>query len=370
MQSTSSRIITVPLILLLSLAGGCASDIPPSGGAGNTGQLQLISSYPEPSSVNVSTSTIRLTFNHDITALQLLNALLISPSIGEYDMTTNGKAAELRLDSALARNQTYSITINKTLRDNQGRTLAVPFTMAFSTGIVIDNSTISGKVINNDFSPAINALILAFAEQKNNADKENLLTRRPDYVIQAEASGDFSFKHLTAGSYRIIAVNDRNNDLRFTAGSEEIGLSSIAIIPTGSVDLLFRLSRIPKSAQPVTVNYAATSSDTGSISGRCFAAGQETIVEALSQTASCSTTASRDKKGIFTYSFPALPPGTYTVNAFISSKSKNKEAKPQWNPGSIHPYQPAEPFGYYPETITVRPRWKTDHIDIHIKNAL
>jgi len=370
MQCTSSSIITILLIFLLWLTGGCASDIPPSGGAANTGQLQVISSDPAPLTTNVTTRRIRLTFNHEITTRQLVNAILFSPSLGEYDLTTNGKSAELRIDKALARNQTYNITINKTLRDNQGRTFPAPFSMAFSTGTAIDNSTINGKVINNDFSPATNALILAFAEHPNKADTEDLLKRWPDYLIQAEASGAFSFKHLAPGSYRIIAVNDRNNDLRYTAGTEEIGLSSTAIIPTGSVDLLFRLSRISKSTEAATVNSAAALTDTGSISGRCFAAGQEIIVEATSQTASRSTTPSRDKKGIFHYSFEELPPGTYTVSAFISSKSKKNELKPQWNPGSINPYQPAEPFGYYPEKVTVRSRWRTEHIDIRINNAL
>jgi uncharacterized protein (DUF2141 family) len=368
MQSTFPMHIS--LIMLLWLAAGCASDIPPSGGPANTSQLQVAASDPAPSSVNVSTSTIRLTFNHDITSRQLLNALIFSPSIGEYDMTTNGKSAELRLDSPLAPNQTYSININKTLRDNQGRTFPAPFTMAFSTGTVIDNCTISGKVINNDFSPATNALILAFAEHPKTADTENLVTRKPDYVIQAETSGAFSFKHIAAGSYRIIAVNDRNNDLRYTAGSEEIGLSSTAIIQAGSVDLLFRLSRIFKSTQPAAVNPAAASSDTGSVSGRCFASGQYLVVEASSQTASYSTTASRDKKGIFHYSFAELPPGSYAVSAYISSSSKKTNPKQQWNSGSINPFQPAQPFGYYPEKVTVRARWTTDHIDIHIKNAL
>jgi len=358
------------LLLQLWLTGGCASDIPPSGGPANLGQLEVISSEPLPSRVNVSTRKIRLTFNHEITARQLVNALHISPSSGEYDLRTDGKSAELIIGKPLNKNQTYNITINKTLRDNLGRTFATPFTMAFSTGTDIDNGTISGKVISNDFSTAINTVIFAFSEHSKTHDTENLLTRRPDYLIQAEATGTFSFKHLAAGSYKIIAINDRNNDFRYTAGSEEIGLSSTTIVPTGSVDLLIRLSRLSKSAESATVNSVGASSDTGSISGRCFAAGKKIVVEALSQTGSCSTTASRDKKGIFHYSFSELPPGTYTVSAFISSKNEKNEPKQQWNPGSINPYQPAEPFGYYPEKVTVRPRWRTENIDIRINNAM
>ena len=368
MQSTS-RIMTMLLPLLLWL-GGCASDIPPSGGPAHIDQLQVISSEPGPSAVNVSTRKIRLTFNHEITARQLVNAIHISPSSGEYDINTDGKSAELRFDKPLNQNETYSITINKNLRDNQGRTLTAPYTMAFSTGAVLMNNSISGKVINNDFSPATNALLLAFLQQNKTAANENLLTKRPDYLVQAEASGAFSFKNLAAGSYKIIAVNDSNSDLRYTAGSEEVGLGSTAHIPTGSVDILFRLSRIPGSTKTASTIPAGVSSETGSISGRCFASGQDIIVEAARNTASFHTTASRDKKGRFTYVFPALPPGSYTISAFIASKSNKNEPKWPWHPGTIHPYQPAEPFGYYPGKVTVRPRWRTEHIDIRINNDL
>ena len=74
------------LLLLLWLAGGCASDRPPSGGAADTTPLRVISSDPEPSALHVATNTIRLTFNHYVTARQLIKALHFTPSIEGYDI--------------------------------------------------------------------------------------------------------------------------------------------------------------------------------------------------------------------------------------------------------------------------------------------
>jgi uncharacterized protein (DUF2141 family) len=365
----SSRIKNVFLILLLWLAGGCASDRPPSGGPRDTTPLQVILSDPAPLAVNVSTNTIRLTFNHEVSVRQLLNTMIISPSIGEYDLAVNGREAKINGFKPLKEDRTYILTLDKKLRDNNGRAFRAPFTIAFSTGNVIDNGIISGKVINTDFSPSTNALILAFAEHPEIAETGNLLQREPDYLIQADASGVFCFNNIARGLYRIIAVNDRNGDLRYNAGSEESALCSTAIIQTGSSDLLFRLSRLHRDTGRLLVKPASKlppTGETGTISGTCFASGQYVIVEASSVTASYRTTASRDQKGMLLYSFGALPPGSYTISAFIPSGSKNPDPERQWNPGSIEPFQPAEPFGFYPEKVTVRPRWTTEHIDIRV----
>ncbi|MEI7825573.1 MAG: Ig-like domain-containing protein [Chlorobiaceae bacterium] len=364
-----TRITNVFLILLLWLASGCASDQPPSGGPLDTTPLQVTFSDPAPSAVNVSTKAIHLTFNHDVSLRQLLNTVIITPSIGEYDIAVHGKKAEIKGFKPLEHGRTYVLAIDKNLRDNSGRTFRAPFAMTFSTGDVIDSGIISGKVINSDCSPATNALILAFAEHQETSGAGTLLQREPDYFIQADPSGAFSFNHLAKGRYRLIAVNDRNRDLRYNAGSEESGLCGTAIIPTGSSDLLFRLSKIRRNTSKLPAMPISKRPDlaaTGTISGTCFASGLYVIVEASSSTASFSTTASRDKNGLFHYSFQELPPGSYTISAFIPSGSKKPDSERQWNPGSIVPFQPAEPFGFYPEKVTVRSRWTTEHIDIRI----
>ena len=358
------------LLLMLLLCQGCASDRPPTGGPADTAPLRVIWSDPAPSSVNSTTNTIRLTFSHYVAARQLLDALFITPPIGEYDISIRGKTAELKLAKALQPKRTYILTLNKSLSDSRGHTLPAPFSMAFSTGPVIENGTISGKVINKDYSAATHALILAFAEQPKISGTESLLSRTPDYIIQAESSGLFFFRHLTPGLYKIIAVNDRNNDMYFTAGSEQIGLGCIALVPTGTSELLLRFAESTDNTQTAPVRQTSASSETGGISGICYAKGNFVIVEALCATASYRTTASRNQQGAFQYFFPALSPGSYTISAYVPSGNNRPDPSQQWNHGSINPFQPAEPFGYYPEKVTVRAHWTTSHIDIHIKNPL
>ena len=572
MQS-SSRIMKIFFLLLLWLSGGCASDRPPTGGPLDTAPLQVVFSNPAPSATNISTEIIHLTFSHYISGRQLLNALHFSPSIGDYDIAVSGNDVDIKIHKPLKKNQTYVITLDKNLRDYRGRTFTGAYTLAFSTGAVIDTGIISGKVINQDFSSATNALLLAFSEHPNSSATENLLTREPDYLIQANASGAFSFNNIAPGSYRIIAVNDRNNDLRYNYKKEEIGLTNASVVSAGSTNLMLRLDGIYSNTngliscapleqqmleikfghpinttsfnpekleirhavthtlipvvtwfsksrslyekefivvtdrlqpdQPYLVSYSsneekgkkpaisfygssrasghrplsitimpenrsepayldlawpslgkvvminlssplpetalkeaitlsesatiargnlnfslikidprtfalkpakgfqpgrsykvivnpatiagttdkpdkakpslsqfrtAEKKEYGTISGKGHASAKYVVIEAkVSGTASTySTTVLCDRNGTFHFTFPELPPGNYTLSAFIPSGIKPPLPFQQWDPGSIEPYKPAEPFGFYPEPVKVRTGWTTEQIDIQI----
>lgn len=559
---------------LILLSTACASDRPPSGGMTDLSPLQVIFSDPAPASTNVTTEKIRLTFNHEVPKRQLIKSLLFYPSVGNYDITMHGKEAEIKLYKPLKINQTYKLLVNKNLRDFQGSTFSSPYTTAFSTGQIIDTGTIGGKIFNENWSPASNAIVLAFFNHAENAETQNLLTGEPDYLVQANSSGAFIFNNIKAGSYRIFAVNDRNSDLRYNNQSEESSQTSSTFVSTlqaESASLMLRLvgvngdtstlvsckpiaqqrleisfcqpintllfdakkieirhtssnTLIPivawyskkqslfdrefivittglKPNQPYSIRYCtdektgeivfyssnrshpkqslsvnilpkdqsnpayldsvwpslgktvilnfshpieesavkravtlaktrldnqenihfslikldsrtfalkpegefnpgdsysisvnpaiaaiseetngkpvisrfrvATKNDTGTLSGTCFASGTYVIVEARTNNSASfySTTALRARDGLFHYYFPELPPGSYTVSAFIPNGKKHPEPYQQWNSGSIVPYKPAEPFGLYPGTALVRAQWATTNIDIHITSS-
>jgi uncharacterized protein (DUF2141 family) len=573
MQSTS-RIMTVLFTLLTLLHAGCASDRPPSGGPADNTPLRVIFSDPAPASTNAASGKIRLTFSHEISARQLTNSLLFYPAAGNYDVSVNGKDAEIRFYQPLDNNRTYTLSLDRNLRDYRRRTFSAPYTLAFSPGPAIDAGTIGGTVLNEDWSPATNALVLAFADQADkNSAATNLLTGEPDYLVQANRAGTFTFNNIKPGSYRIFAVNDRNSDRRYNYRSEETGQSSVALVSSSrkeSTGILLRLTGLQseagtllscrpitqkqleislfqpvltssfdagnveirpdgssalvpvvaaysknrsmldrefivvtaglKPAQPyfislrsdekcgktgeiafyssslsslgqplsvtilpenrsdpayldrawplfgkavilgfstpqdaaeidravtlaesgngtkgtirfslikidsrtfalkpeggfkpgqyytVSVNTGtiagktaktvvsrfrtAAKEDTGILSGTCFAQGDYVVVEAKAagSASSYSTTAQREKNGVFRYTFPELPPGSYSVSAFVPSVKKQPEPYRQWNPGSLAPYQPAEPFGLHAGPVMIRAQWSTANIDIHINS--
>jgi hypothetical protein len=561
--------------LLMLFLAGCASDRPPSGGVADNSPLQVVFSDPAPEAINVATGKIHLSFNHALSVRQLNSALFFYPAVGKFDISVKGNDAEITIFNPLNKNQTYRLSLDKNLRDFRGRAFSAPYSLSFSTGQVIDKGTIGGTVVHENWSPAANALVLAFADQSEEKNKTaNLLTEEPDYMVQTSNSGAFVFNHLKAGSYRIFAVNDRNSDHRFNFRMEESAQSSFPMVSTlqnDSATLLLRLSGLQSetgtlvSCKPITrnkleitfshpiltsafdpanikIHYAgskalipivawysknrlmadsefmvvtrglepakpchisllneenqehnrtiafyssihetaeqplsvtilpenqsdpayldrtwpllgravilacsspaeeqnvrqmislkkkgsvtqenlhfslikidsrtfalkpegefkpghsyllsvntgaldgtpskpvvsqfrvASKEDTGTLSGKCSASAKYVIVEArgTGTTSFYRTVAERDQRdGTISYTFPELPPGSYTVSAFIPSTKNKPEPYREWNPGSLFPYQPAEPSGVHAGAVTVRAQWTTTNIDIPLNS--
>ena len=570
-MKNTAPVIKLLLVLLPWLTGGCASDRPPSGGVADKTPLKVLSCSPGDSSVHVSLNSIRLTFNSFIPVKQLLDGLVFTPSVGKYDIVVDGRTAEIRLCEPLKKNQSYTLRLDKNIKDGKNRTFSTPFAISFFTGATIDNGTIKGHVFNRDNSPATNAIVLAFADRPESASSETLLTRKPDYLIQADDTGSFSFRNIATGSYHVFAADDLNRNMQYNYMFEDLALCSAESVSTGTSALMLRfggahsdtggivsckpldqelldiklaypvniasfnaeklvirhaISHTPvsviawysknrsmyeieftivtsrmKAAQPYLISFmsdkkggqtreiefyassrstekqppritilpennrnpafmemtwpslgevaiiafsspvekaavnrattfaekgdqtrknldfslitidartfalkptdgfkpehsylisvnpgifsaikakpivsqftVSTKEDCGAISGKCIADGEWVVVEAKKEgsTSPFSTIVKRDQKGTFKYTFTELPPGNYSISAFIPS-GKNKPAQDRhWNPGSIDTGQPAEPFGSLPERVMVRAQWTTNIADIYIMTS-
>jgi uncharacterized protein (DUF2141 family) len=552
--------------LFFMLACGCASDRPPSGGPADTTPLTVVLSSPAPSEINVSSRNIRLKFNHFFTGRQLVRALAFSPQVGPFDVTVDGKNAEITFMDPLRSNTTYILSIDKNLRDYRGRSFSEPFSIAFSTGPAINTGTIQGTVCSEDYSPAGNALVLAYAADREPGDTRALLRSAPDYMTQTNASGVFSFRNLAPGLYRMFAVNDRNGDMRYSGPAEEIGLTAAPSIENGASGVSLILSTLPdvqgmlascraidrehiairikepvnpevfgtmlpevreaatgkplqviswygkhisipedefilttgmmkhgrlyragitssdgiefsgSGARPQALTFTGTvfpengsdpafldymlpsegncvvirfslpadaeavgravilrdadsgkalqcrvtsldprtyiikplegfragnsykvtaametvfpnlpkkgnlaplestfaaslPDDAGSLTGSCRAPGPFVIVEARaagSHSAIYRTRALRERDGVLRFTFNGLPPGRYTVMAFMPRTEKEPDLWRPIFPGSIDPFRPPDPFSVYRPEVQVRARWTTEHIDISI----
>jgi len=348
-------------LLLWGVAGGCASDRPPSGGPADNTPLRIISSEARHSNGGLPASTVHITFSHPVSGRELLKSLVFSPAIGNYDLSVRGRTAEIRIYEPLKPGVTYRVMLDKYLRDARGRSLDNTGSVAFSTGTPIDRGVIAGKVYHHNLTPAPEALLLAYAANRGT---------EPDYLVQAEADGSFRLENLAGGAYLVYAVNDRNRNLRFDRASEAVAVADRPELAVGTTSLLLRFAPGPTTGdvQPQPAEETEPT-ETGTLSGSCRADAKRLTVEARrhKDNASFLTTAVGAAKGVFRYTFSALPPGTYTVSASIPSAPKQNGAPQAWKPGSLDPFTPSETFGVYPDTVRIRPGWVTDAIDFTLR---
>ena len=165
--------------------------------------------------------------------------------------------------------------------------------------------------------------------------------------------------------FSLIKIDPRTFALKPADGFQPGRSYSVSVNPAGFTSTINKSDK----AKPVVSQFrTAENKECGSISGTGHASGKYAVIEAkLSGSASTfSMTALCDKNGTFRYLFPELPPGSYTVSAFIPSGSRPPGAYQQWDPGSVEPYRPAEAFGFFAEPVKVRAGWTTQHIDIQI----
>ncbi|NTV93628.1 MAG: hypothetical protein HGA72_10335 [Chlorobiaceae bacterium] len=336
-------------------------DRPPSGGPVDAAPLQVVFSDPSTGATTTSPKIIRISFSHAVALKELQKSVFFTPRIRNYDIFVHGRDSEIRIYEPLQHDRTYTVMIRRQLIDYRGAALSTPWRLSFSTGPVIDSETLSGRVFNADLSPAENALLVLFRKEHSGTE--------PDYIVQTDQTGSFRLDHIRKGLYRIIAVNDRNINLHFDPATEETALPGSEFVAAGTSSLLMRFAP-QKNAKPSLFADTEKNSteETGTIKGSCLADARWLIIEAkaVNSPEVWRIAAVPAQKGLFRFTFASLPEGDYTISAFIPSGTKKPDAHITWNPGTLDPFTPSEPFGLYPKAVHVRPGWDAETIDFTI----
>ncbi|AAM73231.1 MAG TPA: hypothetical protein DEB17_05010 [Chlorobaculum sp.] len=238
------KILAALLIPLLFCA--CAVDRPPTGGPPDRSPLSVTSTLPASASVNTSPQTIRIAFNHYVGRNDLSKSIFFAPRIDDYEVSIHGKEADIRLYSPLQQNRTYTLTLRTPLKSLDGNhQLDRSWVLAFSTGPVIDQGTIEGRVWTNRLAPMQNATVMAYNASRSNAVPE----RRPDYIAQSGPSGEYRFEYLAPGSYRIVAITDNNGNLQFDPETEVFAVAATPTVQTGMAGVGLRFAPEDYSAR-------------------------------------------------------------------------------------------------------------------------
>ncbi|HEX7510104.1 MAG TPA: Ig-like domain-containing domain, partial [Chitinivibrionales bacterium] len=206
---------------LVLLFYSCARQVAPTGGPDDktpptvryTAPLIATVRYPVKSAITFHFSE----WVDKKTAEKCISVFPVPPK--GFAIKVSGKSIEVRPVQAFAESTTYHIEVGTSLMDLHGNSIGTPFHFFFSTGPSIDSGKVFGCVVSADGAPIQTKIALFTRLSPVFAD--TAFFNLPNYLVQADSSGLFTFDHIRKGAYAIVAFIDANNDNRIQPGIEQ-----------------------------------------------------------------------------------------------------------------------------------------------------
>ncbi|MEX0895235.1 MAG: Ig-like domain-containing protein [Balneolaceae bacterium] len=189
------------------LAISCATPRGPTGGPPDRTPPVITETRPDNETVNFEGREVEFHFSKFMNRGSLQQALTIEPDLLiNYEINWGRKSATIRFGQELPENTTVILKIGTELQDTRNNNLETPFDLALSTGPVIDNASISGKLrLAVDGSVESGMKVFLYREPFD-------LEERVNYVAQTDTGGVFRFSYLSEGTYKAAWVQDLNRN--------------------------------------------------------------------------------------------------------------------------------------------------------------
>lgn len=215
----------LPIALVLGtvlFSHSCANTTtPPSGGPKDTIPPVLVEIYPYPGATHVPVHKTQLVFkfNEFVTVKDQQSIFLSPPMEKKPKFRLKGKSVVVSFESDLDSNRTYTLDITNAIADNNEGNMYPGYTLAFSTGHVLDSMMITGTVQDcNTLMPLKGVTVMLYKDQADSA----IFKHRPDAAIKTDDWGYFCLRNIQDTVYRLYAVKDDNNDNMYQAENNEL----------------------------------------------------------------------------------------------------------------------------------------------------
>lgn len=214
-------------IAVCFLFAACAKIVTPSGGAIDRIPPKQLKSYPEQNSLNFKEREFVIEFDEYIVLDNVMQNLLVSPPL-KVKPEVNAKLKKVYvkgLDS-LAENTTYIFDFGNSICDfNEGNRLN-GFKYSFSTGDYIDTMIFEGRVLEGfTMKPIADKYVMLCKDTLFSSLYDNDCA----YITKTDSNGWFAFSNIANSDYRVLVLDDKNQNKRYDLPTESIGFSEYAV---------------------------------------------------------------------------------------------------------------------------------------------
>lgn len=219
------------LLLLVS----CAKMGQPDGGWYDELPPRVVATSPAEGSTNVGRRQVVIDFDEYITLENASEKVVVSPpQIQMPNIKAQGKRISVDLLDELKPATTYTIDFSDAIADNNEGNPMGKYTYTFSTGAQIDTLEVSGYVLQaEDLEPVKGILVGLYSNLADSTFTTSPMLR----VARTDGRGRFTIKGVKAGDYRLYALQDQDNDYRFSQKAEAIAFTPEIFTPTWKPDV-------------------------------------------------------------------------------------------------------------------------------------
>lgn len=253
------------MLFLIVLIYSCAQIGRIQGGPKDVDPPEFVNANPENYSINFDDDEIRIQFNEYVKLNNPQQQIIFSPPISPKPVITPmglaSKDVRIALEKdSLRPNTTYTINFGQSIEDNNEGNVLPFFKYVFSTGDYLDSLQLSGTVkdIFNKENPEFISVMLY---EKDSAYTDSAVYKTlPTYISYAkDSTNQFFLENMRKGMYKLVALEDKNNNYKFDQGREKIGfVEGFIELPTEKSYAinLFETTRdfSPKRPKQVTKN--------------------------------------------------------------------------------------------------------------------
>lgn len=217
------------LSLLLLLTGACASIGRPGGGPRDEDPPRYVRSNPAPDATGFSGTRLTIDFDEIVNLKDAFSQVVVSPPSGTTPRVSSlGRRVTVDFGDTLQPNTTYTIDFGNSIQDNNESNALEGYLFRFSTGDVLDTLALSGMVLGAaDLEPQQGLYVGLHSNVADSAFRRLRFER----IAKTDEYGRFIIEGLKEGVYRVYALADKDNDLRYSSPEEEIAFMEVTVSP-------------------------------------------------------------------------------------------------------------------------------------------
>ena len=245
------------LVVFSLLLANCANKGRPGGGDKDVTPPVIVKSEPENFSTNFNETEIKITFNEYIEINNLQKQLIISPPMDPApEISPQGLASKyitIKIKDTLDPNTTYAFNFGNSIVDNNEGNPYPYYRYVFSTGNYIDSLSVKGNIIDATLRKPDDFVSVMLYEMDSTYTDSIVYKKQPKYITNTlDSTTTFSIDNIKAGTYKLIALKDENQDSKYQQRSDKIGfLEKPITVPT---DTLYTIKLFKEAADPKIIN--------------------------------------------------------------------------------------------------------------------